>query len=162
MFGRQAILPIDLVYGTRSGQAPVTEYAKSTKNALDEAYQLVREKLDAAHCHQEVHYDKKVHDKLYIVGDLVRLFSSVVPSGQPRKLYHPWSGPYRVIAKLSETDYRVKKITGRKTIRIVHFNWFKRCDPATRFENLPPHSSSTPNIPVHLQAIPSPCTALPC
>ena len=59
MFGRQAKLPIDLVvYGTRSGQAPVTEYAKSTKNALEEAYQLVREKLDASHCHQKVHYDK--------------------------------------------------------------------------------------------------------
>ena len=52
---------------------------------------------------------KKVHGKPYIVGDLVWLFSSVVPSGQPRKLHHPWSGTYRVIAKLSETDYRVKK-----------------------------------------------------
>ena len=65
MFGRQAKLPIDLVYGTRRGQAPITEYAKYIKNALEEAYQLVREKLDAAHCYQKVHYDKKVHGKLY-------------------------------------------------------------------------------------------------
>ena len=89
-----------------------------------------------------------------IVGDLVWLFSPVVPSGQSRKLHHPWSGPYRVIAKLSETDYHVKKITGRKTIRVVHFNWLKHCDPATRFENLRPHSSSIPAIPVHLQTEP--------
>lgn len=94
MFGRQARLPIDLVYGTGTGQSPVSEYATSTKHALEEAYSMVREKLNAAHCHQKVHvYDKKVHGRPFAVGDLVWLFSPAVPRGQP-KIHHPWSGPY--------------------------------------------------------------------
>ena len=79
MFGGQARLPIDLVYGTGAGQARVTEYASSTKHALKEAYCNVREKLSAAHYHQKVHYDKKVHGRPFAVGDLVWLFSPMVP-----------------------------------------------------------------------------------
>ena len=81
---------------------------------------------------------------------MVWQFSSVVPSGQPKKLHHQWSGQYMVISKLSETDYRVKKITGRKIIRVVHFSRVKHCDPATRFET----HSSTPDITVCLQTKP--------
>ena len=131
MFGRQARLPIDLVYGTGAGQARVTEYASSTKHALKEAYCNVREKLSAAHYHQKVHYDKKVHGRPFAVGDLVWLFSPMVPPGKSKKLHHPWSGPYRVITKTTETDYRVKKLTGRRKVQVFHFDWLKPCDPAT-------------------------------
>ena len=72
MFGRQAWLLIDLVYGTKVEQTPVSEYdAATTKHALEEAYCLVRKKLDAAHCLQKTHYDKKVHGRSFAVGDLV-------------------------------------------------------------------------------------------
>ena len=36
MFGRQARLSIDLVYGTKVEQTPVSEYATMTKHALEE------------------------------------------------------------------------------------------------------------------------------
>ena len=65
MFGRQAKLPIDLMYGVNTGQMPpVTEYATSTKNALEEAYHLVHEKLVAAHCRQKEYYAKFTVDYL--------------------------------------------------------------------------------------------------
>ena len=94
MFGRQARLPIDLAYGTGTRQALVSEYATSTKQTLKEAYCLVRERLNTAHCRQKVHYDKKVHGRPFTVGDLVWLFSPAVPRGQSKKFHHPWSGPY--------------------------------------------------------------------
>ena len=44
MFGRQARMPIDLMYGTNNEKAvPTTEYAASTRKALEEAYRCVRE-----------------------------------------------------------------------------------------------------------------------
>ena len=135
MFGCQARLPIDLVYGTKVQQIPVKEYATSTKQALEEAYGLVRQKLKVAHCFQKAYYDRKLHGKPFAVGDLVWLFSPAVPRGHSKKLHHPWTGLYRVIAKLSENDYRIKKLTGRKTVQVVHFDRLKPCDPTTRFDN---------------------------
>ena len=149
MFGRQARLPVDLVYGTRVDQTPVSEYALATKHALEEAYRLVREKLDATHCLQKSYYDKKVHGKPFMVGDLVWLHSPVVPRGHSKKLHHPWSGPYRVTTKLSESDYRVKKLTGRKTAQVVHFDRLKLCNPGTRFQNSIPAQSPSSTTPTN-------------
>ena len=53
MFGRQAQLPIDLVYRTGNADTPVNEYALQLKEGLEDAYALVREKLNVSHaCHQ--------------------------------------------------------------------------------------------------------------
>lgn len=152
MFGRQARLPIDLVYGTKVEQSHATEYATATKHALEEAYSQVRKKLDAAHRLQKTYYDQKVHGKPFVTGDLVWLFSPAVSRGHSKKLHHPWSGPYRVLAKLSETDYRVKKLTGRKTVRVVHFDRLKPCDPNTRLDDLIVMPSPTP--PTHVSSGP--------
>ena len=117
------------------------------KRCLEEAYQLVREKLSAAHLLQKAHYDRKVHGKPFAPCDLVWLFSPEVPRGQSKKLHHPWSGPHRVIAKLGDSDYRVKKLTGRKKTQVVHFNRLKRCDPETRFDGCSPNHPGTPDNP---------------
>ena len=110
MYDRQARLPIDLVYGTKVNHTHASAYAMSTKRAFEEAYSLVRQKLNAAHCIQKTYYDKKVHGKPFVTGDLVWLFSPAVPRGKSKKLHHPWSGPYRVTARLGDSDYRVKKL----------------------------------------------------
>ena len=71
MFGRQAQLPIDLVYRTRNADTPVNEYALQLKERLEDAYALVREKLNASHEHQKKYYDKHVHGDPFKIGDLV-------------------------------------------------------------------------------------------
>ena len=43
-----------------------------------------------------------------------------------RKLHQPWTGPYRVIKRISDTMYRVQLIGGRKR-KVVHFNRLKPC-----------------------------------
>ena len=45
MFGRQARMPIDLMYGMGNEKVPTTQYAAATRKALEEAYCHVREKL---------------------------------------------------------------------------------------------------------------------
>ncbi len=145
MFGRQARLPIDLAYGTPVKHIPTSEYAKGTKTALEEAYALVQQKLNAAHRVQKTHYDRNVHGQPFSVGDLVWLLSPAVPRGQNRKLYHPWSGPYRVVDKLSESDYHIKKLTGCKKIQVVHYDRLKPCDPDTRWDDLHLPDPAPPN-----------------
>ena len=51
-----------------------------------------------------------------------------------RKLYHPWSGPFRVVKQISESTYRVQQIGGRRIRKIVHFNRLKPCPPGVRLQ----------------------------
>ena len=125
IFGRQAQLPIDLVYRTGNADTPVNEYALQLKEGLEDAYALVREKLNASHEHQKKYYDKHVHGDTFKIGDLVWLHNPVVPRGGSRKLHHPWTGPHLVVQILSTSDYKVKSLRGKKTTRIVHFNRLK-------------------------------------
>ena len=94
MFGRQARIPLDLMY-----QTPVTEarntsqYVWTLRKSLQDAYALVRENLQAASFRQKELYDEKIHGKPYNVGDLVWLHNPAVPRGQARKLYCPNDPP---------------------------------------------------------------------
>lgn len=149
MFGRQAKLPIDLMYPTGSSESmPVTQYALQLKEGLEDAYRLVREKLGASHQRQKDHYDRRVHGKPYEVGDLVWLHSTVIPRGGSRKLHHPWTGPFRILECVSESDYKIKGLRGKKKTSIVHFNRLKPCVPGTRFADgeVPAEPSQNENL----------------
>ena len=159
MFGRQAKLPIDLMYElptANTTEKPATEYAAQLKKKLSDAYSLVRNKLQASHMKRKEHYDRRIHGKPYQDGDIVWLYSSVVTPGQSRMLHHPWTGPYKVVERIAESDYRIKGLRGRKRTLIVHFDRLKLCTPGTRFTipfNDPPssplsqpHSLSDPHM----------------
>ena len=64
--------------------------------------------------------------KPFEVGDQVMLHSAVIPRGNSRKLYRPWTDPYKVIKKLSDITYRIQRCQGRKRL-VVHFNRLKLC-----------------------------------
>jgi hypothetical protein len=133
MFGREARLPIDIAYGTKLPvQVSAGDYATQMKNSLEDAYANVRMNLDASHRTQSELYNKKIHGKPYAIGDLVWLHNPAVPPGESRKLYHPWTGPFRVQEKMSDADYRIKEVYSKKPAQVVHFNRLKLCPPGTR------------------------------
>lgn len=92
---------------------------------MEDAYSNVRECMAAKQEHQKETYDQKVHGKLYEVGDLVWLHSSVVPCGQSKKLHHPWTGPYQVVKRLSDITYHIKNLKTKRQRQVVHFNRLK-------------------------------------
>ena len=133
MFGRQARIPVDIMFGS----SPVTDtspsaYATTLKQSLSSAYNHVRNKMNATFEHQKQLYDKKVHGQPYNVGDLVWLYSPVVPLGLSKKLYHPWTGPFKVIKHLSGVTYRIVDTGATQHRKIVHFDRLKLCPPDTR------------------------------
>ena len=151
MFGRQARVPVDLMFGT----TPVTKtalrtYAEALKQNLDTAYEQVRAKMGTQLLRQKTLYDKNIHGDPYKEGDLVWLHSTVVPRGYSRKLHHPWSGPFKVIKKLSDGVYRIRHTKGRHKRIVVHFDRLKPCSltpsqgdavDATTTRKSPPQSS---------------------
>ena len=57
MFGRQARLPVDIIYGTST---PDNEDQGVKKN-MTEAFSLVQENMSKHHTHQKILYDEKIH-----------------------------------------------------------------------------------------------------
>ena len=67
-------------------------------------------------------------------------------TGPSKKLHHPWAGPYKVVKKLSDTNYRIEQMQGRRRHRkVVHFDRLKLCPKNIRLDNEPTgeqHTSS--------------------
>ena len=106
MFGRQARMPIDVVYGTTPLQ-PFTmcEYAARLQRSLETAYQQIRKQMDFKIDRQKEIYNRRVHGNPFESEELIWLYSQPTRRGQCRKLHQPWSGPYKIIHKLSDVTY---------------------------------------------------------
>ena len=63
------------------------------------------------------------------------LHLTVIPPGQSRKLHHSWTGPYKIVEKISDSYFKINGLCGRKQCHIIHFDRLKLCTPGTRFEN---------------------------
>ena len=128
MFGRQALMPIDVLYGTSTPQGlSPAEYAGRIRQDLELAYHRMRVQLGHKLCRQKDLYDRKVYGRPYECAELVWLHSPVVPRGQPKKLRHPWTGPFRVVRKLSDTVYRIQNTQAPLQRLVVQFDCLKSC-----------------------------------
>ena len=114
MFGRQAKLPVELMYGAPETETmPPSQYAMTLKASLGEAYAKVRERTARQLERQKELYNQRVHGNPFKAGDHVWVLFPQVPRGKSRKLYRPWSGPFVVVKKLSDVTYRVQEINNR-------------------------------------------------
>lgn len=69
------------------------------------------------------HMVKSVECKTLQVGDFVWLHKPVLGVNQCRKFKHFWGGPYQVLRRLGEVDYRIIR-DGREMV--VHRNRLKK------------------------------------
>ena len=136
MFGRQARLPLDVMYETNTPPPPSStpgEYAMPLQKQLRTAYDLVRARLSNSHIRQKQFYDQKVHGQPYKPGDLVWLHSAVAKKGPRQKLNHPWMGPFKIVKKLSDVTYRIQHTLNRNQRKVGtrllcwHNNEHNRC-----------------------------------
>ena len=106
MFGRQARIPVDLMYGTAEPESiSYGEYAMKLQKLLTKAHKLARESLAEKQERQTELYNKKVHGEPYEVGVLVWLLNPQVPREKSKKLHKWWTRPFKVVKWLSEVTY---------------------------------------------------------
>ena len=126
MFGRQARLPVDLMFGLSNTQDKVaTDYAQHLQSSLHDAYQQVHDTMGVCQQGQKELYDRKVRGEPLQVNDLVWLHSPGLGRGQSHKLRHPWSGPYKMVKVLSQTTYQIRCLNRGRTCKTVHFDRLK-------------------------------------
>eukprot|EP00731_Ephydatia_muelleri_P027663 Em0019g536a len=100
MFGRQASIPVDLMFPFNLGpEKELRTYVEQLRKGLRDAYAIVRDNCDADHRRQKALYDRKVSGQPFGKGALVWLFDPAVPRGKCKKLHHPWKGPFVVVEK---------------------------------------------------------------
>ena len=109
----------------------VPEYVTKLSEAFVEAYAAVRDTMGAKLQRQKEFYNKKVHGNPHKPGDFVLLFNPAVPKGGSRKFHSPWTGPFKIVERVSEATYHIQNTVDGKT-SIVHFDRLKRCRPDIR------------------------------
>ena len=133
MFGRRPRLPIDIMYETPSERSSLPNFVHSLQNTLTEAFDAARSNISLHQDRQQDTYNQRVHGSPHQPGALVWLFSPVVPRGRAKKFHKPWTGPYKVLTRLSDNTYRIKSTQRPFKTKVIHFDRLKRCLPGTRF-----------------------------
>ena len=154
-------MPIDIMYGNPTPQpSTVPQYVANLSAQLETAYQRVWERMGRKLERQKELYDQKAHGDPYKPGYLVWLHSPAVPRGQAKKLYRPWTGPFRIVRKLSDAVYRVQHTQARQKRLVVHFDRLKPCplnvripDAVTRTRSRTTTPPPTPPIGTNLELL---------
>ena len=148
MFGRHVRIPVDLIYELPSESKSVSPstFATNLQATLAGAYRQVREHMGHKLDLQKVIYDRKVHGRQFSEGDLVWLHSPAVPKGRARKFHRPWTGPYKVIKRISNATYRIQDVQSRRHRPVVHFDRLKMCPENIRLPQPVPRQPK-PGIP---------------
>ena len=130
MFGRHALLPVDLVCPQPSTEREMTshEYVDALKERLEKVYKLTQSEMAQACDRQKKTYDHRIYVIPYSIGDLVWLRNPMKTRGKCPKLQPRWEGPYKIRRQISDLVFEIEKVKGSRVQRkIVHRNRLKPC-----------------------------------
>ena len=91
------------------------------KDRLFRAGQIAKINLQESQSKMKVWYDRKAKSRCFEPGDRVLVLFPVV--GNP--LQAKYTGPYKVVKKISDTNYLVKTPDRRKETQVCHINMLK-------------------------------------
>ena len=99
----------------------VLKYVATFKDRLFRAGQIAKRNLQESQSKMKVWYDRKAKSRCFEPGDRVLVLFPVV--GNP--LQAKYSGPYKVVKKISDTNYLVKTPGRRKETQVCHITMLK-------------------------------------
>ncbi|KAL5500047.1 hypothetical protein EMCRGX_G011541 [Ephydatia muelleri] len=136
LFGREARLPVDVMFGLPPNvpPQPVHQYSKDLRARLDTAYERVRERLGWRQRRQKMVYDRRRTGRPYGIGEWVWLYCPAVPRGKSAKLHSYWQGPYKVVKVFSNVLYLIQHRDSTRKKVVVHFDRLKPCARGGTYE----------------------------
>ena len=127
VYGRETNLPVDLVYPTPEVgyQASCgTDYVEFLRRAIRAAHDFARDHMRKAAIRQKRGYDAHTRDApAYDKGHLVRWYYP--PLRQGNKFGLPWTGPWRIVSRPTDVDYKIKLVANPRKTRVVHHDVLK-------------------------------------
>ena len=106
-----------------------SQYVLDLKNQIEQTCKIAKEHLTRAQKKQKHYFDRKAQQRLLEPGQHVLL---LLPK-KHNKLELTWRGPYKVLERLNDVDYRINM--GHKS-KVFHINLMKEYKTRENFTNL--------------------------
>lgn len=127
LHGREFEMPFDDVLTPQRIRYDTDEnFTSELSGRLQQAYTLVREKLQAAAEKNERQNNKKTRPVALKEDDFAYLLDVTTHPRPERKLGRPWKGPYKLVKQTSPVNFVIKDISSGKE-QVVHANRLKLC-----------------------------------
>jgi transposase InsO family protein len=122
IYGRDPVLPQDMFSKDKNGRrvtlleedSDLVEYKTKLRELLQSAYIKLNDKKANEQAKYKKYYDKLQKHIDFEIGQQVMLFVPATKQGYTTKLLARWEGPYAVVGKLNELNYRIS--SARKVI----------------------------------------------
>ena len=126
--GRQARVPLDLLHPSDKVELYLTpdSYAAKLQDELPDAYGHVAKNIEMAVLPNKIRHDRKCRAASFAVGDYVWVLDTATLKGVSKKLSHRFKGPYKVVGVIDDANFKLKTLTGKKTV-IINKSRLKRC-----------------------------------
>ena len=122
--GQECQYPIDLFYPKPNDDRHTQDgFVEWLDEQFRDAHSSALELLGTNQRRQKDQYRKKVHGDPYEIGDKVWVWAK--EKIKSKKFFLPWEGPYMILSKVSEVNYKVAKVTTPNKVRFLHFNMLK-------------------------------------
>jgi len=102
----------------------VDQGLENLKSNLRLAYKLAAKTNRKSHLNNKRLYDRKAKSQESEVQDLVYLYNPALKPGLTRKFAKPWIGPCQITRKISELNYEIVDLKGKR--QVVHINRLKK------------------------------------
>lgn len=99
------------------------EFVADLHDTLQRTFQDCRDHLQIAQRRQKDNYDRWVKHATYNPGDQVLLYNPQVKPGEAAKFHRYRVGPYVVLQRITEVNYKLyKEGDRRRRLKVVHFD----------------------------------------
>ena len=125
LYGKNAVLPIDVLIDTPSKNYPsdlpiVSAYTSEWKERLAKIYDVVRNNLHESREMMKKQYDKKKNVNTYRLGDMVWLTNIYFKSGDIKKLAPRRSGPWTIELLPNGVKFQIVRKHPYKNLVVHH------------------------------------------
>ena len=122
--GQECQYPFDLFNPEPHDELPTQDgLVEWLDEQFRDAHSSAREFLGTNQRSQKGQYRKKVNREPYSIEDKVWVWAK--EKMKSKKFFLPWEGPYVVLVKVAEVNYKVAKPTTTDKIKFLHFNMLK-------------------------------------
>lgn len=123
LYGHKFELPFPCDFSQHRFPGSIKEYVSALKDRLFEIHKNANKSAMEAWKTRSRNYDYGKAMREYQEGELVYLFEPVSRQGQSRKFRHPWSGPHKIVKRMTPWTYRLMLQNGG--MYTVHINRLK-------------------------------------
>jgi len=129
VYGREIRMPLDILYGSSDISQGVTQDEYAEQLIQCQPYKLVCDHMKLLSVRMK-HYDSKVKDIDFYVGDWVWVYSPRRYIGRSPKWSRQYGGPFLIEKDINAVNYIVRRSKRAQPI-IVHADKLKKCHGVT-------------------------------